>query len=163
LVDWVTYDGQPPWPSAANGRGGSLQRAAAAAPGLDAASWSALAPTPGTVRFAEIGDLDFSGVVDDADIHRFARLVADPTAYQATHGVPATMVADVDGDGNVDFDDIDDFVDLVHRAAADAAARSASQPSGVDYRLSDRHSARLASDSVSARGTAARHGIRRGR
>jgi hypothetical protein len=37
----------------------------------------------------------------------------DPEEYQATYGVAATATGDIDGDGNVDFDDIAGFVALV--------------------------------------------------
>ncbi len=51
LVDEVLYDDLAPWPQAADGSGDSLQRRRPATLGIDAASWRALAPTPGIARY----------------------------------------------------------------------------------------------------------------
>jgi hypothetical protein len=131
LVDRVRYDGQSPWPTKADGDGRSLSRASVEAFGSFASSWSALEPTPGTVRLAETGDVDFDGKADGNDVLGFARVLADPAVYQLAYGVPATMVADVDGDGDVDFDDIDDFVALLAGSAASAAVQAGAEPDGV--------------------------------
>jgi len=131
LVDQVRYDDGAPWPLHADGFGGSLNRAAVDAFGNVASSWSALAPTPGIVRYAQPGDLNFDGDTDVDDIHRFALVLADPLAYRTAYGVPATMVGDVDGDGDVDFDDIDDFVVLLVGGVPAAAPQAATGPGVV--------------------------------
>jgi len=130
-VDRVPYGVQLPWPTAANGQGSALSRVATEAFGCLASSWSALAPTPGTARFAQVGDLDFDGAVDTDDIRRFAQVLADPLAYQAVFGRWAAMLADVDGDEDVDFDDIDDFMALLGGAMRGAAVRANVEPEGA--------------------------------
>ncbi|MFV2068960.1 MAG: hypothetical protein ACC645_18495, partial [Pirellulales bacterium] len=109
-VDEVAYDDLSPWPTEADGRGAALQRANQDAFGGFASNWSALDPTPGTVHFAQRGDMNFDGLVDQDDVPRFVSAVANTNAYQAAYGDPAKQVADVDGDGDVDFDDIRGFV-----------------------------------------------------
>jgi hypothetical protein len=127
LADRVTYDDQSPWPTAADGHGRALSRAAAAAFGSFASSWSALVPTPGTVQFATTGDLDFDADVDGDDIHGFVQVLADQASYEAAFGLPATMVADADRDGDVDFDDIDDFVAILSGTGSGSAVRSVNE------------------------------------
>jgi hypothetical protein len=134
LVDRVHYDEQPPWPTQADGAGRALSRASEKAFGSFATSWSALEPTPGTVRFAETGDVAFDGETDGNDVVGFARVLADPAVHQLAYGVPATLVADVDGDGDVDFDDIDDFVALLAGNAASAAVQAGAEPDRVSRR-----------------------------
>jgi hypothetical protein len=52
LEDQISYSDQPPWPTAADGTGASLRRAAAVQAGNDAASWQADDPTPGSLQSA---------------------------------------------------------------------------------------------------------------
>lgn len=47
VVDEVTYADRAPWPTAADGAGGSLQRIGNTSTGNDAASWIAALPSPG--------------------------------------------------------------------------------------------------------------------
>ena len=47
LVDWVSYQGQAPWPGLAAGFGPALVRSPAGAYGNDPASWVAAKPSPG--------------------------------------------------------------------------------------------------------------------
>jgi hypothetical protein len=63
LVDSVNYTDLPPWPSAADGTGQSLQRFDVAAYGNEPANWSAATPTPGLAGVAN--DRDQDGLPDD--------------------------------------------------------------------------------------------------
>lgn len=47
-VDQITYDDVPPWPTAADGGGASLQRISLSAYGNDPVNWTAADPTPGS-------------------------------------------------------------------------------------------------------------------
>jgi hypothetical protein len=144
LVDQVHYDDRSPWPLKADGYGRALSRASVEAFGDAASSWSALVPTPGTVAFAQIADVNFDGETNGDDIDGFVQIVANPSGYETAYGQSATMVADVDGDGDIDFDDIDDFVALLRGAVpataaqvlgglnADVLASSASSPVAPD-------------------------------
>jgi hypothetical protein len=123
VVDQVQYARQAPWPAAAAALGRGLSRAAVTAPGHVATSWSALPPTPGVTHFAVAGDLNFDGHVNVADVGYFAEVVAEPAAYRAAYGLPATLTADLDQDGDIDFDDIDDFVTRVGGGTAETATR----------------------------------------
>jgi hypothetical protein len=57
--------------------------------------------------------MNLDGKVDGHDVAGFVMALNDPEEYQATYGVAATATGDIDGDGNVDFDDIAGFVALV--------------------------------------------------
>jgi hypothetical protein len=114
LVDQVDYDDLSPWPVEADGQGAALSRTAVTAFGGFASSWTAIAPTPGSVQtIAATGDMNLDGKVDGHDVAGFVMALNDPEDYQATYGVAATATGDIDGDGNVDFDDIAGFVALV--------------------------------------------------
>ena len=127
LVDRVDYDDQPPWPLAADGGGQSLGRASLDAYGDFASSWTASDPTPGSSTFRVAGDMNLDGVVDGRDIQWFVLGLSDPATYAATFGVPAWFAGDLDGDGNLDFDDIGSFVALVVSGAS-RAPRPATLP-----------------------------------
>lgn len=123
LVDRAVYDDRPPWATSADGIGPSLNRRSADAFGDFATSWIAQDPTPGSILFTlRLGDMDGNGKVDQEDVDDFVLALRSPSAYQAEHGVPATLRGDLDQDGDIDFDDIDELVALL------AAARSSRQP-----------------------------------
>ena len=71
LEDEVIYDDDLPWPVAADGHGQSLHRQGAGLWGNDAASWLALAPTPGSTDIGSPshhpGDANLDGVTDVRD------------------------------------------------------------------------------------------------
>ena len=82
----VTYDDAPPWPTAADGRGASLQRFNTATNASDPANWAAGFPTPGA-PFDPTADADGDGM---------------PDAWEFAHGTNPLMPdanADPDGDG----------------------------------------------------------------
>lgn len=60
-----------------------------------------------------VGDMDLSGVVDEDDIPRFAFALRDNDAYDDELYETEHEVADVDGNGRVDFGDIAMFAELV--------------------------------------------------
>lgn len=62
-----------------------------------------------------VGDMDLSGVVDEDDIPRFAFALRDNDAYDDELYETEHEVADVDGNGRVDFGDIAMFADLVEQ------------------------------------------------
>jgi hypothetical protein len=113
VVDEVSYDDQAPWPSEADGDGRSLTRRAADAAGNSAESWTASVPTPGTVNFRLRGDSNLDGVLTMDDITDFVLGLMDPAAYERKHGVSANQTGDVDRDGDLDFDDIDELLSLL--------------------------------------------------
>jgi hypothetical protein len=130
LVDQVAYDDQSPWPVKADGDGNTLNRAGIHTFGNSATSWLVLPPTGGLLPERTRGDVNADGSVDTADADAFARILANPAAHQAAYGWPATMAADLDGDGDVDSDDIGDLISVVEEAGLPAAAR---------YRLARAH------------------------
>lgn len=62
-----------------------------------------------------VGDMDLSGVVDEDDIPRFAFALRDNDAYDDELYETEHEVADVDGNGRVDFGDIAMFAELVEQ------------------------------------------------
>ena len=71
LEDEVIYDDLAPWPTDADGSGGSLTRQSVNALGNVATSWDAHSPTPGSADLVLAGDMDFDGDVDFDDIASF--------------------------------------------------------------------------------------------
>ncbi|MCB1125778.1 MAG: lamin tail domain-containing protein, partial [Verrucomicrobiae bacterium] len=65
LVDQVGYGPDPPWPSAANGSGLSLQRYPVDGYGNEPLNWVAAAPTPLGPMGANAGDRDNDGLPDE--------------------------------------------------------------------------------------------------
>jgi hypothetical protein len=110
LVDRVAYDDRAPWPADVRETGRSLQRRGPDAFGDAPQSWLAADPTPGTVQFTPLGDMDLNGRVDAEDINGFVLALLRPQEYAADFGVPATFAGDLDQDGDVDFDDIGDLL-----------------------------------------------------
>jgi hypothetical protein len=51
--------------------------------------------------------------VDHRDIVDLAFALADSAAYRKRWGAPAGLAGDTDGDGDLDFDDIPGFVELL--------------------------------------------------
>jgi hypothetical protein len=118
LVDEVRYDDRAPWPREADGGDQSLTRRSSLAFGNLAANWQAKNPSPGVTSFAVHGDLNLDGGLDDADAQALALALRDDMAYEAIYGVAPTVTGDLDRDGDVDFDDLDEFT-----AALPAVAR----------------------------------------
>ena len=76
--------------------------------------------------------MDLNGSLDEDDVAGFALALADPRAYETATACPATVAGDMDGDGDVDFDDIDDFVARVTVGLTGAAvAGSATREQGT--------------------------------
>ena len=83
----VVYEDSAPWPPAADGLGGSLQRASLSLPPGDPAAWVAAPPTPGAVLDPMQADSDGDGL---------------PDIWERDHGTDpsrADAAADPDGDG----------------------------------------------------------------
>ena len=47
------------------------------------------------------------------DIAALVLGIGSPEDYEQQHGVSVTVHGDLDGDGDLDFDDIDEFVGLI--------------------------------------------------
>ncbi|HYV27332.1 MAG TPA: lamin tail domain-containing protein, partial [Candidatus Eisenbacteria bacterium] len=60
----VAYDDVPPWPTAADGTGFSLQRTNTRTNANDPANWTAAVPTPGSPAAPELIDTDADGLPD---------------------------------------------------------------------------------------------------
>ncbi|MEM8943846.1 MAG: DUF1559 domain-containing protein [Planctomycetota bacterium] len=60
-----------------------------------------------------VGDMDLSGVVDEADIPQFAFALRDNSGYDDALFATEFEVADMDGNGRVDFGDISEFAEAV--------------------------------------------------
>lgn len=69
-----------------------------------------------------VGDMDLSGLVDEDDIDLFAFAMRDNLAYDDALLATEHEVADVDGNGRVDFGDIAPFVDRVQQNTSLSAA-----------------------------------------
>lgn len=66
--------------------------------------------------FAE-GDMDpFTPGLGEEDAVAFALALTDPVAYRNTYGISADEMGDIDDLNGLDFDDIDDFVQLLNEA-----------------------------------------------
>ena len=75
------------------------------------------APIYGLAAFSvglyQEGDMDRDGELeDDDDPAAFALAITDPTGYFETYFIDGPEAGDVDNDNDLDFDDIDGFVDL---------------------------------------------------
>lgn len=104
LVDRVTYDDRPPWPTEPDGTGASLTRVAVNAFGNFASSWTAEVPTPGSTAFVLTGDVNNDGQINGLDIDPFLHVLLS-SSYQAA--------ADMNQDGVVNGLDIGFFVAAV--------------------------------------------------
>ena len=124
-VTALTYGDRPPWPAAADGMGPTLNRLAPELPAGLPGSWIAADPTPGAEVALVAGDADLNGIVDMQDVRAFVLAVKQPAVYRATYGVPAERTADADGDGDVDFDDIDDLLELIATNTVQSASAAA--------------------------------------
>lgn len=74
---------------------------------------------PATASGVYRGDMNFDGVVDDADVDGFVLALSNRGLYEQTYDAPVTFKGDTDDDGNFDFDDIDPFVRLLNPSAPD--------------------------------------------
>ncbi|MCA9214903.1 MAG: lamin tail domain-containing protein [Planctomycetales bacterium] len=94
LSDEVLYDDLAPWPTNADGNGGSLQRREADTLGTLSSSWVGNPATPGTAVFGVgvQGDFDGNGIVDANDI--------DLLSAQVRVG-GGDLAFDLNGDGAV--------------------------------------------------------------
>ena len=71
-----------------------------------------------------VGDMNFDGVIDTADVAPFVQALTDPSGYQAAFQVdPAEMIAagDINGDGAFDTADVAPFVQLLVSGANTAS------------------------------------------
>jgi hypothetical protein len=129
--DQADYDDNSPWPTSPDGTGDSLERTATDAFGNHDTSWRGDTPSPGSVSFRLLGDMDFNAIIDFDDIDDFVLAFNDPDAYEALHGVPTSLHGDADQDGDFDFDDIDDFVDILQSQGLTAGASQKDSASAV--------------------------------
>ncbi|MFV2070453.1 MAG: lamin tail domain-containing protein, partial [Pirellulales bacterium] len=141
LQDAVAYDDQAPWPIQADGRGRSLNRTRTNLWGNDPASWVAAVPNPGVARFGTgqggtEGDMDLDGNVDLSDITDFAMGLIDPQAYFFAYGLSPIVYGDIDGDGDLDFDDIPGLVALLGGESITGSSASVAS-SAADVRSYD--------------------------
>ena len=105
LVDRVRYDDDSPWPADADGQGSSLHRIMPDAYGDFVGSWAAASANPGQASFgANPADVNEDGVVDIADIDLVSAGVQAQDAQ-----------FDFDGNGQVNSDDLLDFVTTIMR------------------------------------------------
>ncbi len=104
--DEVLYDDLPPWPTAADGLGKSLQRKAPVFYGNDAGSWKAATPSPGSI--------DFSGNVE-GDFNNDGQLTADDIdiLFDAANSPNAAIYMDYDGSFSVNPGDVTVFLQTV--------------------------------------------------
>jgi hypothetical protein len=102
--DEVLYDDLRPWPTGADGQGGSLQRRSPVGFGNDASSWYSAPESPGAVRPQLPGDFDASGVVSALDVDSLAAQL-----QSGTHN----LAFDLDGDARVTVTDRDVLVRVI--------------------------------------------------
>jgi hypothetical protein len=98
LVLQFVYQDRHPWPAAADGQGASLQLLDPSAPPDDPRQWAAAAPTPARLLSRD-ADLNQDGRLDEADIARLCQALA-----------AVDMVFDLNGDDDVDTDDVQFYV-----------------------------------------------------
>lgn len=67
-----------------------------------------------SLQSMNIGDMNLSGGYDEADAVAFALALTDPESYFNTYAMEGNETGDTDFDADIDFDDIDDFVDLLN-------------------------------------------------
>jgi hypothetical protein len=97
--DEVLLDDLPPWPTAADGLGSSLQRNSTTSYGNSASSWIASAPNPGSATFTNYSaDFDNDGFVTGLDF----------LAWQRGAGTQSPNATKADGDADDDMD-VDSF------------------------------------------------------
>ncbi len=65
IEEELAYDDLSPWPTNADGQGGSLQRNSTTTWAQDSSSWTAASPTPGEYPGLGSGDTDSDGMPDD--------------------------------------------------------------------------------------------------
>lgn len=75
-----------------------------------------------------IGDMNIDGMVDFDDIVGLVLGLNDADDYEALYAVPASIHGDTDGDDDLDFDDIEGFVDLL---ASDFQRHVVPEPGGL--------------------------------
>jgi hypothetical protein len=123
LVDELAYGDQNPWPPGADGMGRSLTRRSTHAHGALPTSWSAEPPTPGRVAPVLLGDADHSGMIDEHDAVALVAALEDASAYERHFGAPPVASADADLDGDVDFDDIDQWLAILESVRESVISR----------------------------------------
>jgi len=140
--DTVLYDDLAPWPTTADGTGHSLQRISITGRGDQSSSWTAAAPTPGSVSSSLPGDFNGDWAVDDTDIDLlFTAIVAggDDLHYDLD-GSGSTTMADVtllvfallgtnfgDTDLDLDIDTGDLTTAIINFTAAGGSGKTWSQ------------------------------------
>ena len=68
------------------------------------------------------GDMNLDNLVDPNDAIDFALALADPDGYFSTHFIDGSLSGDIDDDGDIDFDDLDDFALSVGMSIAELQA-----------------------------------------
>jgi hypothetical protein len=62
------------------------------------------------VSFFKVADMNLDEQLDALDIETLVLAFNDPDTYFSTFGVPGALGGDADYDGDLDFDDLDDFL-----------------------------------------------------
>jgi hypothetical protein len=113
------------WYREADGRGRSLEILNER--GMDPSVWGektawrasiVAGGTPGRARsdvVLQAGDLNLDGSVGELDLDALVLALHDAVAYEAAHGVPPSLGGDADGDGDLDYDDLDELAALLTR------------------------------------------------
>jgi hypothetical protein len=70
------------------------------------------------------GDINGDETIDNDDATALALALRNPTAFEALFGSSGLLRADMDQDGDVDFDDIDDFVAVLNSQSSRSAVQS---------------------------------------
>jgi hypothetical protein len=87
------------------------------------------------------GDMNLDGHITAADVDDFVLGLVNGPQYEATYGVPAALAGDTDGDGDLDFDDIQGFTALVidGQGTGITAAGGQDRPRTIAARVLQRH------------------------
>ncbi len=80
-----------------------------------------------------IGDMNYDGGLDLADMAGFHQALADPASYQTMFGPKSVLQGDADGDGDLDFDDAAGFLALLPPGASFADFNADGTVNGADY------------------------------
>lgn len=86
------------------------------------------------VDVGPVGDMDGNNRMDTDDASTLGLALRNPASYETAYGKPPSVRGDADGDGDLDFDDIDEFVSLLmtaNRARSVAAEAIEHRPSST--------------------------------
>jgi hypothetical protein len=71
------------------------------------------------------GSMNGDSIIDGEDIGAFTLALRDPVAYEQQFFIEGSVLGDLDDNGRLDFDDIDEFAELIAESGAASSYQSA--------------------------------------